>query len=142
MRRKLLKDVSADELMTMRGEGMTNQEIADALSVSYKTVLLLIGPQPKELRKKPEFKTERRPQQTFRNGQSVSPQACLVVANKVVELAGVFGNYTIPIHDRVVNISIGDNSITVPFDKLNDFVKELQAIGRKTEELIFSNEMW
>lgn len=44
--RGLLKDVSRDELLSMRSSGMTNRDIANALGVNYQTVLRYIGKQP------------------------------------------------------------------------------------------------
>ena len=44
--RGLLKDVSRDELLSMRASGMTNRDIANALGVNYQTVLKHIGKQP------------------------------------------------------------------------------------------------
>lgn len=52
MRRKLLDDISKSELLQMRADGMTNQEIADSLDVSYMTVLRTIGNQPAEMGRK------------------------------------------------------------------------------------------
>lgn len=148
MMRSLLKDVSVSELLRMREDGMTNREIADALDVSYKAVLAAIGKQPKELRKKPEFHTPVLPPPTYASepasrAEEEIASASLVVANKYIELAGLFGNYSIPIHDRVVNINTSDHgSMQVPFDKLDDFILELQAIQRKVPSLVLSTEMW
>lgn len=46
-RKKL--DVSHSELMTMREEGLSNQEIAERLEISPNTVWRYIGPQPKDM---------------------------------------------------------------------------------------------
>lgn len=55
MGRSLLKDVDLETLYAMRrDEQMNNQEIADRLGVSYVTIYKIIGPAPKELRKKHE----------------------------------------------------------------------------------------
>ena len=49
-RRKLTDDVSMDELLQMRQDGMSNQEIANRLGVSKATVYRHLGPQPKCIR--------------------------------------------------------------------------------------------
>lgn len=48
--RKLTDDVSMDELLQMRQDGMSNQEIANRLGVSKSTVYKHLGPQPKGIR--------------------------------------------------------------------------------------------
>ena len=53
MGKALYKDMSRSELLAMREQGMSNQEIADALAVHYTTVLGLIGKQPRGLKKNP-----------------------------------------------------------------------------------------
>ena len=144
MQRRLLKDLNVSELMTMRESGMTNHEIADVLGTSYKAVLAAIGRQPKELRKKPEFHTEILPPPTYAQEQKQEePNACLVVANRLVELEGTFGSYNIPIRKGIVNITSKEcGDLQVPFDKLGDFINELQAIQRKMSSLTMSAEMW
>lgn len=47
-RRKLLHDISMDELYRMREDGMTNGEIAEAIGVSRVTVYRYIGKQPEK----------------------------------------------------------------------------------------------
>lgn len=44
-RRKLLQDISVQELYRMRDEGMSNQEIADAIGVTRNTIYRHIGKQ-------------------------------------------------------------------------------------------------
>ena len=50
MRRKTIQDITVAEMKKMRESGMTNQEIAASLEISYKSVLRHIGPQPSEYR--------------------------------------------------------------------------------------------
>ena len=49
-RRKLTDDVSMDELLQMRQDGMSNQEIANRLGVSKATVYRHLGARPKGIR--------------------------------------------------------------------------------------------
>lgn len=49
-RRKLTDDVSMDELLQMRQDGMSNQEIANRLGVSKATIYRHLGAQPKGIR--------------------------------------------------------------------------------------------
>ena len=50
MRRKTIQDITVAEMKKMRASGMTNQEIAASLEISYQSVLRHIGPQPSEYR--------------------------------------------------------------------------------------------
>ena len=43
MRKKLLDDVSVNELLEFRNEGYTNSQIAEMLDVSYQTVYSIMG---------------------------------------------------------------------------------------------------
>ena len=50
MRKKLIDEVSIQELQQMRADGLTNQQIADRLDVSRFTVHRYLGPQPEGLK--------------------------------------------------------------------------------------------
>ena len=49
----LIKDVAISELLHLREQGMTNDQIAKKVGVTSRTILNHIGPQPKKLHKKP-----------------------------------------------------------------------------------------
>lgn len=59
--RSFYKDVSVSELMPLREQGLTNQQIADRLGVSYITIRRAIGPKPDGIKAKPRRKTESLP---------------------------------------------------------------------------------
>ena len=141
----ILKDVGIGELLRMREEGMSNQEIADSLDVGYQTILRLIGKQPAGTRKSCPDRTPRRKvthSETARPTQDVSAQACLVVQDRTVMLKGTFAAYEIPVRKKCVEISCEHGNVSVPFDKLDDFVAELSAIRRRLDGLRVENEMW
>ena len=48
-KRGFMKDMNREDLFKMRDSGMSNKAIAVALGCSYRTVLELIGKQPKEI---------------------------------------------------------------------------------------------
>lgn len=136
--KNLMDEISVSELLQMREEGMSNQEIADALDVSYYTIVKYIGGAPKSVRKPREFhedvaKKEAPPE--------VAP-ACLVIQNKQIELHGVMGVYVVDCKKKTVLAQFGETMLDIAFDKLGDVIGELQAIKRKTSELIVENEMW
>ena len=145
MARSLLKDVDLETLYGMRREGMGNQEIADRLGVSRVTIHKLIGPQPKELNKKPGSRAPGRDIKCAPApvSETTPPPACLVVEKRSISLCGTFGKYVYDIGDGDIEITnyIGQ-TIRVPKNQLEDFINELSAIKRKTEVLKFENEMW
>lgn len=48
-KRGILKDVSKQELLQMRKDGLCNQEIADKVGCSYATIYNILGKQPPEM---------------------------------------------------------------------------------------------
>lgn len=147
--RSILDDVTIDELLQMREQGMTNAEIADALDVGVNTVVRYIGKQPKGLRK-PYERKEPRPVEP--KHEETAPTACLVVQNREIELHGLHGKYTVSCKEREVLASVNifeDMDVVISLDDIENIVKklgeisaELQAIARKVNELNVSNEMW
>ena len=49
MRKKLLDEVSVNELLEFRNEGYTNSQIAEMLDVSTQTIYSIIGKMPDEM---------------------------------------------------------------------------------------------
>lgn len=146
----VLKDVSVSELLRMReDEGMSNQQIADSLDVSYQTILRLIGKQPSRVRSSRQYSVPRMGARSCESADDVvastthtSAPACLVVEDRTVTLKGTFAAYEIPVRKKCVEIGCDYGSIRVPFDKLDDFVAELSAIQRRLDGLRVENEMW
>lgn len=149
-KRSILKDVSISELQRMRDEGMSNAEIAENLDVCYHTIYKLLGKQPENIRK------PRKVHNTYPVAKPIvqdikpvveepikeEPAACLVVQDKLIELSGTFGSYTISTLDKKVTMHIESNIITVEFDKLKEFISEICAIERNTKVMTASPEMW
>ena len=134
----LIRDVSVSELMGMRESGMSNKEIASALDISYQTVLRFIGKQPSSLRKQPEPRAIMEAPKP----QPETPEACLIVEDRTVSLTGMFGSYRIPAQCKCVQVSSGEGSLSVPFEKIGEFIDELTAIRRNLDKLTLANEMW
>ena len=160
MPRSLINDVSISEMKSMREQGMSNQEIADALECSYITVLRHIGAEPPELtaRRKSSGQQKRHSKESERKPNVVqTPEeeipACLAVTSKVYELEGTVGKYTLKAGEDVVNITVkmdveGEVITYTPppfplkLDAIDDFIKELQAIQRNAKKLNGGFEMW
>ena len=147
MSKALYKDMSKVELLKMREQGMSNQEIADSLSVSYVTIYRLIGPAPKEVRKT-YTRACRKPSENLRGGvaEEETHEACLTVKRPEIQMVGnkwqyraVPGSDTIGIRTEAEGLWFG-----VALEDLPQIIKELQAIVRNTEKITCGNvlEVW
>lgn len=65
--------------------------------------------------------------------------ACLVVVNRKVNLQGTIGLYEVDCENKKVTMRPVEE---IEFDKLNEYINELQAISRKIEQMNVENEMW
>lgn len=142
---KLLNDVSRNELLHMRESGMNNQEIANALDVSYQTVLRIIGKQPSDLRRQPP----RNPHPVIieapaSNVVSVAEEqeTCLAILDRSISLIGDVAEYKVDCADNILTMTIGDNSICVSLPQISALLKELNAIERHITDVKIENEMW
>ena len=148
MARKLLSDLSIDELLGMRNSGMTNTDIANALDISYASVYRLIGKQPASMRASSH--AAGLPPSTLPSNQASSdsathePEAALIVEDRVLRLAGLFASYRVRVKDKEVDVYVSDDSIamTVKFDELGAFASEIAAIDRHTASLRVGCEAW
>ncbi len=139
MRRKLLDDVTIQEMLTMRESGMTNDDIANALGVSYPTVYRAIGKQPSRggwVARSIHVKTQRVEAQTEEH------DAVLPVVNRVTSLAGKWATYSVDAGEKTVKIECGDWQIGIPFGEWQTFCAEVEAIGRNLGRQIVGAEMW
>lgn len=155
MRKKLLDDVSVNELLEFRNEGYTNSQIAEMLDVSYQTVYSIIEKMPDEMiakakreaakiggyarweKKQPaeDNKQMKGAEQKMENTNS----ACLVVVNRKETLQGTIGLYEVDCEKKKVTMRPVEE---INFEKLNDYINELQAISRKIDQMSVGNEMW
>lgn len=143
MSRSLIQDVSISELEQMRENGMTNQEIADAIGVSYQTIRKLIGRQPPGLRKpgvyhRPNF---------VQSEPKEEPPATLIVEDRALKLAGLYASYKIMVKNKLINVILDTSegvspAMEIPFDQIDTFIQELQAIQRHVKGMTIGNEMW
>lgn len=155
MGRKLLDEVSVNELLELRAEGYTNAQIAELLDVSYVTIYKYIGKMPGDLyeksmrdawEKSAQVRQEKKRmsesgEQTKGEGQMMENKmnACLVLVNRKETLKGTIGLYEIDLEDKKVTMRPVEE---IEFDKLNDYINELQAISRKIGEMHVGAEMW
>ena len=145
MPRSLSRDISVQELQSMRENGMTNRDIASSLGVSLNTVYKYIGPQHFGTRKEREYRARRQGPPVFQEEVHEEPEdAALIVDNRVIGLVGLFAGYKINVKTKEVAISVDDggNSMVVPFDQIETFSKELRAIGKHVDGLHIGAEAW
>lgn len=155
MKRRLLDEVSVNELLEFRNEGYTNAQIAELLDVSSVTIHNYIGKMPKQMREKAWSdagkKSAQMMQEKKRMAESgeqtkgdvpmieIKRNACLVLVNRKETLKGTIGLYEIDCENKKVTMRPVEE---IEFDKLNDYINELQAISRKIGEMHVGAEMW
>lgn len=139
--------------MSMRESGMTNQDIADSLDVSYKTVFKLIGKQPKELRGtgRPRPKKAIGVFDYGEKSKEIEYEPCLSVENKTISLIGLTASYEMLIKEKILIVSIQNDTnkeenkdikFKIDFESIDTFCKEISAINRKVSDLSIGLEMW
>ena len=134
--RSLLDDMTLSELTAMRDEqGMSNREIADALGVSYHTILKILGKQPTTLRKERTFHPVKAPDAT--------KQAVLIVTERTHILQGEFGRYHVNSAASTVQVCLPEQTpFHLTFDQLSTLYTELAAILQQMEHIRLAFEAW
>lgn len=148
-KRKLLADMDKTMLLKMREEGMTNQEIADAVGCSKMTIYRTLGPMTTEQRSVRNRQnaynrtakiseggyTVERKMQSFMPQREEPAKAVLVMKTlppAPIPLHGEFADYTISADRQTIEVENekGRVLILVPAEKLGTFITELQAIEK------------
>ncbi len=131
----------------MRAAGMTNQDIADITKLSLPTVRKWLGNQP-FTRGGVTAKNIPLPHESVRTQNKEIkplPEPCLSVIGRVTELVGEY-KYRISCCEQSVKIynKLDDTTeaITIAFDRLETFIKELSTIARNTDLQRTKNEAW
>ena len=142
MGKSLLKEVSREELLTMRESGMTNRDIANSLDVSIATIYRHIGAQPPGLRRRYEYESPALPDNQTQREEF--DEAALVVEDRRLSLAGLFAGYKVNIKAKevVVFVEDGVDALVVPFDQVENFANELRALSKHVKDLRVGNEVW
>lgn len=119
MRRKLLDDVSMQELYGMREQGLSNTEIAERLDCSYVTVLRYMG--------KSDNRRERRAITPKPVKESKTKMGALDVISVQVTLKGV-NTYCVNTETGVVEIRDGLIKGILDKDCIGEIIRELTEI--------------
>ena len=138
--RSLLSDVTLAEIQAMRDEqGMSNREIAEALGVSYTTILKLIGRQPASIRKERQFVE---PPKAVKSIDDDRP-AALIVAERTYHLQGELGKYDVYCAAETICLRLPEQTpITLTYAQAASLHAELSAILLRTDQTRFTFEAW
>ena len=128
--RKLSKDVDMTTLYSMRDQGMSNQEIADTLGVSYMTILRYIGKNPNRAKRSTSVRKANptNPDPVVSTKKYDQPdivkEAALVSGDILYSMQGSVGTYEINPKEKTIRIC--KDKIT--YDELDTVITELSRI--------------
>lgn len=138
----LREDLNNEDMLKMREAGMRNSDIATALECSIQIVRNRIGPEPGRRRHYTGFAYSPRPEKS----QPVnSPDACLVISNRIVNASGAEMEYEIDCCNGTIKMFRRDKPNFYWIFNLSEVetvVGELNAIARKANDLKVTPEMW
>ena len=114
-------------------------EIAEALGVSYTTILKLIGKQPASVRKERQLVE---PSKAVRSIEDDRP-AALIVAERTYHLQGELGKYDVNCAAETICLRLPEQTpITLTYAKAASLHAELSAILLHADQTRFTFEAW
>ena len=128
--RKLSKDVDMTTLYSMRDQGMSNQEIADTLGVSYMTILRYIGKNPNRAKRSTSVRKANptNPDPVVSTKKYDQPdivkEAALVSGDILYSMQGSVGTYEINPKEKTIRIC----KDRITYDELDTVITELSRI--------------
>lgn len=128
--RKLSKDVDMTTLYSMRDQGMSNQEIADTLGVSYMTILRYIGKNPNRAKRSTSVRKANptNPDPVVSTKKYDQPdivkEAALVSGDIIYSMQGSVGIYEINPKEKTIRIC----KDRIAYDELDTVITELSRI--------------
>lgn len=144
--RALTNDVSISELMSMRGEGMSNSQIAESLGVSISTIYAAIGKGgPRRKRVDMRERVERADAQYERACHAITPEPQVqssptLVISRRWTIQGERGLYDVEIGDeRRIAIQRNDMRMEMTLDEAAGMAQELTRIVERYKS--FRNEL-
>lgn len=148
MRRKLLDEVSMQELEQFRADGYTNAEIAEMLDVHKNTINRLLGPMPPELiskAKRQAWETRTNgPKPPVKRDATPNPEPVeespvyMLTLNEIITVIGTTRKYTIDRSTETVFLESTEESgnILLKYEDLDTLIIELRMIRRKMGDSI------
>lgn len=128
--RRLSKDVDMTTLYSMRDQGMSNQEIADTLGVSYMTILRYIGKNPNRAKRSTSVRKANptNPDPVVSTKKYDQPdivkEAALVSGDILYSMQGSVGTYEINPKEKTIRIC----KDRITYDELDTVITELSRI--------------
>lgn len=128
--RRLSKDVDMTTLYSMRDQGMSNQEIADTLGVSYMTILRYIGKNPNRAKRSTPVRKANptNPDPVVSTKKYDQPdtvkEAALVSGDILYSMQGSVGTYEINPKEKTIRIC----KDRITYDELDTVITELRRI--------------
>lgn len=158
MRKKLLDEVSMQELQQYRADGYTNAEIAEMLDVHTQTINRLLGKMPPEL----QSKAKKQAWATRTNGPkpvtkplridrletlpvaTVKPEpveespVTMLTLNEIITVSGTARKYTIDRSAETVMLESteGSGEMLLRYEDIDTLIIELRMIRRKMGDSI------
>lgn len=125
----LNREVTTQEMLQMRQSGMTNQDIANALGISYSTVHKYIGVQSTRGGRI----ASKMPRENSRQDIKTLP-----ILSRTTTFKGVSTQYVVDEDKKTVSIISADDEsswVTIRFDDFRAFCDEVQAVGGYLEKV-------
>lgn len=128
--RRLSKDIDMTTLYSMRDQGMSNQEIADTLGVSYMTILRYIGKNPNRAKRSTSVRKANptNPDPVVSTKKYDQPdivkEAALVSGDILYSMQGSVGTYEINPKEKTIRIC----KDRITYDELDTVITELSRI--------------
>ena len=132
--KRISEEISHNEMMQMREQGMSNKEIASALGISYATVLRYIGKQPeavdgRQYAVRMSTRKEDKGSAELAIVESDDRVQSLNLVERMSVYRGHAATYTVCSSDSFIVMELdGQQSIRIEKDSLNDIAKEIIAI--------------
>ena len=150
-----LKWISREEIKALYDAGMTQREIADKYGVSQKTISrrlegysrhykggLVSSQIPRNEYVSDAIGAEPEMMEKRELAEKNASNACLVVEDRTISLAGTVGRYEVSLKDQMVFAILNDMRLELKFDVLKALSDEFRAIARNVAGMENSCEMW
>lgn len=151
MRKRLTDDVSVEELKSMYEAGMSYRDIGNSLGVSYQTIrnylkdIVIARPRGRGgcySSRIPKAEIADAPKSMEDLAIKNASNACLVVQEHTIRLAGVVGEYVVNASRKSAFCNLGGVEIELQFDSIPGLIEELKALMRNVDSLSVGCEMW
>lgn len=149
MRKKLTESVSIEEMKQMYESGMSYRDIGNALDVSFQTVARylkdVVQPRAKGGYHARRFHNPERavkPKTMDELATQNAANACLVVQEHTIRLAGIVGEYVVNAGRKSAKCILGGVEVELQFESIPGLIEELKALMRNVDSLNTGCEMW